>query len=79
MRKVWIEQGLHSRLGLSAKPLSIADRYSMFSGIMNVTRRDYVCTTCGYHEEFIVEREALDKIAELAAGNIKGWQEVPVT
>jgi len=44
---------------------------------MNVTRRDYVCTACGYHEEFIVETEALEKIAELAAGNIKGWEQVP--
>ena len=51
----------------------------MLSGIMNVTRRDYVCTACGYHEEYLVEPEALEKIAELAAANIKGWEQVPTT
>ena len=59
----------------SRYPLPLGD--SMFSGIMNVTRRDYVCTACGYHEKFIVETGALEKIAELAAGNIKGWEQVP--
>jgi predicted nucleic-acid-binding Zn-ribbon protein len=52
---------------------------SIFSGIMNVKLSDFVCTECGYHEQYIVEAESREKIAELSAGNIKGWAKVAVS
>lgn len=52
---------------------------SMLSDIAYVKSRNYVCTECGYHEQYIVEPENLKKIAELAAGNIRGWERVPVS
>ena len=51
----------------------------MFDGVITVTRRNYVCTECGYHEQYIVEIDNLKKIEELAAGNIRGWTRVPVS
>lgn len=51
----------------------------VFNGIMPVTCRDYVCTGCGYHEECIVEKEALEKIAEMGAAEKRGWQQMQVS
>ena len=49
----------------------------MFDGVAPVNRRDFVCTECGYHEEYIVEKEALVKIEEMAAAGKRGWRKVP--
>jgi hypothetical protein len=51
----------------------------MLDGVMFVTHRDYACTECGYHKEYIVEKEALEKIAEMAAAGKRGWRQVPVS
>lgn len=51
----------------------------IFDGVISVTRLDYVCTQCGYYEEYIVEREALDKIAEMAKAGKRDWRRVPVS
>lgn len=48
----------------------------MLDGVMPVTRRNYVCTNCGYFEEYLVERAALEKIAEMAKNEKRGWLQV---
>ena len=52
---------------------------SMFSEVVYVKSRNYVCTECGYHEQYIVDTENLKRIAELASGNVRGWTRVPVS
>ncbi|MCY7345865.1 MAG: hypothetical protein LH614_06540, partial [Pyrinomonadaceae bacterium] len=54
-------------------------RGGVFDGVISVTRRNYVCTNCGYYEQYVVEPEALEKIAELAAAGGKGWVKVPTS
>jgi hypothetical protein len=48
----------------------------MFDGAMPLTRRNYVCAECGFYEEYIVEKQALGKIAEMAKIGKRGWQHV---
>ncbi|HRH46781.1 MAG TPA: hypothetical protein PKY82_34365 [Pyrinomonadaceae bacterium] len=52
---------------------------SMFSETVFVKSHDYICTECGYYEQYIEDKGNLKKIAELAAGNIRGWSQVPVS
>jgi len=51
----------------------------VFDGVMPIKRRNYVCAECGYYEEYLVEKEALEKIMEMAKHERRGWRQVPTS
>jgi predicted nucleic-acid-binding Zn-ribbon protein len=81
-----MKKGICIKCGLSAVHVKVMgfQEESFFlpnggwlDGVIRVTSRDYVCANCGYHEQYIVEPEALAKIAELSAKGGYGWDKVP--